>query len=503
MKLTLLRRSSQLFFFLLFVYILWSTTYPLNGILPPKTFFVFNPLLMIFMSVSERIVVPGLWTGLLMVVLTVLLGRFFCGWICPLGSMIDLVGRTNKLNRNEKRAVNRPVRLVKFVVFGIGAIAACIGVHVFWVLDPMVIMGRFVSLNFIPFITQGVNGLFVALIQRFEWYGAFYDFYRAFKESWLGVDVLFFSNSFIIFGFVVVVLALSVIKRRLWCRMMCPLGALYALIGRFTFMRRIVGDGCIHCHECNDACSMGAIFDDTEYDAGECIMCMDCVEVCPQYGTEFKWTRPKNEKYAGEDPKGITRRNFLVVSISSLFIVISSMIFGKRAVASQRSVIRPPGALPEGAFLDQCVRCGNCMKVCVTNGLQPTLLETGVQGLWSPQLVPEIGYCEYNCNLCGSACPTQAIAELPLEKKKTVKIGRAEIDKTKCVAWALDMKCLVCEEHCPIPDKAIKAFAHSAHGGIVLKPVVDPDLCIGCGICQSTCPARPDRAIIVNPKYGE
>ncbi len=143
------------------------------------------------------------------------------------------------------------------------------------------------------------------------------------------------------------------------------------------------------------------------------------------------------------------------------------------------------------------------MKVCVTNGLQPTLLEAGVQGLWTPQLVPEIGYCEYNCNLCGQACPTQAIAQLPLEKKKIVKLGRAEIDKTKCLAWAKHEECLVCEEHCPIPDKAIKVFEDNVDGAVVLKPVVDNDLCIGCGICQSTCPARPDRAIVVNPRYGD
>ena len=95
------------------------------------------------------------------------------------------------------------------------------------------------------------------------------------------------------------------------------------------------------------------------------------------------------------------------------------------------------------------------MKVCITNGLQPTLFEAGVEGLWSPVLVPRIGYCEYRCTLCGQVCPTGAIKKLSLEEKAKVKIGLAMIDKGRCLPWAHATPCIMCEEVCPTPKKAV------------------------------------------------
>jgi MauM/NapG family ferredoxin protein len=162
-------------------------------------------------------------------------------------------------------------------------------------------------------------------------------------------------------------------------------------------------------------------------------------------------------------------------------------------------VIRPPAALREDDFLDRCIRCGNCMKVCITNGLQPTLLQTGLTGIWTPQLVPEIGYCEYNCTLCGNVCPTGAIEKLSLSQKKKTRLGLAQIDHSLCLPWAYKTECLVCQEHCPVADKAIKLEDEKISDRIIQKPVVDKFLCVGCGICQNKCPVRPDRAIKVYP----
>jgi MauM/NapG family ferredoxin protein len=162
-------------------------------------------------------------------------------------------------------------------------------------------------------------------------------------------------------------------------------------------------------------------------------------------------------------------------------------------------VIRPPGSLPEKKFVDTCVRCGNCMKVCITNGLQPVMMDSGVEGLWTPQLVPEIGYCEYKCTLCGEVCPTQAIAQLPVAAKQKARLGLAVIDHRTCIAWDGNDECIVCEEHCPVSDKAIKVKAEIFNGKKIFRPSVDKGLCIGCGICQNKCPVRPVRAIRVDP----
>jgi formate hydrogenlyase subunit 6/NADH:ubiquinone oxidoreductase subunit I len=142
------------------------------------------------------------------------------------------------------------------------------------------------------------------------------------------------------------------------------------------------------------------------------------------------------------------------------------------------------------------------MKVCITNGLQPTLLEAGLEGIWSPMLVPRIGYCEYRCTLCGQVCPTGAIKRLSVGQKAKVKIGLAMIDKGRCLPWAHSRPCIVCEEVCPTPRKAIwfeeaKARDREGKAITVLQPRVDLNLCIGCGICEAKCPVLGRPAIYV------
>ncbi|HEX6880456.1 MAG TPA: 4Fe-4S dicluster domain-containing protein, partial [Terriglobales bacterium] len=118
-------------------------------------------------------------------------------------------------------------------------------------------------------------------------------------------------------------------------------------------------------------------------------------------------------------------------------------------------LIRPPGSLGEDDFLSRCIRCNECMKVCPTNAIQPALMEGGVEGLWTPVLKMRIGYCEYECNLCSQVCPTQAIQKISVEQKQKVKIGLAFFDKNRCLPYAFARTCIVCEEHCPTPKKAI------------------------------------------------
>jgi Pyruvate/2-oxoacid:ferredoxin oxidoreductase delta subunit len=140
------------------------------------------------------------------------------------------------------------------------------------------------------------------------------------------------------------------------------------------------------------------------------------------------------------------------------------------------------------------------MKVCITNGLQPAFLEAGFRGIWTPHLVPEIWYCEYRCTLCGQTCPTGAIPNLRLEEKFNLKMGVAEIDRSICFPWSEGREYIVCQEHCPLPDKAIKLQYGVVNGKAVARPCVDEDVCVGCGICQNKCPVRPVRAIRLSAK---
>jgi ferredoxin len=171
------------------------------------------------------------------------------------------------------------------------------------------------------------------------------------------------------------------------------------------------------------------------------------------------------------------------------------------------ALIRPPGAVEEQDFLSRCIRCGECMKVCPTNAIQPAGLEAGIEGLWTPVLNMDIGYCEYECTLCGQVCPTDAIRQLSLEEKQKIKIGQSFVDKNRCLPYASARPCIVCEEHCPTPTKAIwieEVEVTNASGEKVLvqQPHVDPELCVGCGICQNKCPIK-DRSGIYVTSVGE
>ena len=125
-----------------------------------------------------------------------------------------------------------------------------------------------------------------------------------------------------------------------------------------------------------------------------------------------------------------------------------------------------------------------------------------MEGVWTPVIVPRQGYCDFSCNACGQVCPVNAIPALNLEEKRQQVIGKAYIDQNRCIAWADKTDCIVCEEMCPLPVKAIQlveASVINAEGSSVTvkQPQVNRERCIGCGICEYKCPLSSEAAIRV------
>jgi len=483
-----------------FVWVLWSTTYPLTGPVSPNILFASDPLLVAISSIAGRVAVPLWWVAVILLVFTAVLGRFFCGWICPLGFCGDLAAR---LRPSQRRAYPPAARWrwPKYAVLAVLVVLAAFGVQLAWVVDPVVIAARFVSLNLAPGIVTATDRAFAWAIPAFGWYGTPLDFYRTLREGVLGVNAHLFGHAVVVLAEFAAIVAAAAFGRRFWCRVLCPLGAVYALAAKFALLRR-AALGCAECGTCRDLCRMAAIKEGEKYDSGECILCLDCLYDCPVSGTTFSFSRPP----APAEPGGVTRAQFIGLaagtfaagSMAARAFAAAVSTAGKTATAPPSAEpIRPPGALPEERFNDRCVRCGNCMKVCVTNALQPCVTEGGWEGVWTPRLVPELGYCEYNCNLCGRVCPVGAIEPLSLERKQKVRIGLAFIDRALCIPWAEGRECIVCQEHCPVPEKAIKLYRVTVAGHVLKRPWVDDDLCIGCGICTFKCPVRPRRAVTV------
>jgi ferredoxin len=291
-------------------------------------------------------------------------------------------------------------------------------------------------------------------------------------------------------------LGLSRLEPRLWCRHLCPLGALLGLVGRVAPLGRVVdADACIHCGRCERVCPLDAVRGDhLATDTSRCQLGLECAAICPT-GAIGYGVRPRRELYSP------SRRALLGAGTLALlggFFAFTGIDRHERDVR----LVRPPGGRQESDLLALCSRCGQCMKVCPTNVLQPAISRAGLEGVFTPEMDYRVAYCDWSCNECGKVCPTGAIMPLALEVKRTTKIGRAYIDRNRCIPWADYKTCLVCQELCPIPDKAIalrEVEVDDPRGGRVKlgRPEVLVERCIGCGICEAACPVPNESAINV------
>ena len=229
---------------------------------------------------------------------------------------------------------------------------------------------------------------------------------------------------------------------------------------------------------------------------------MWCYYVCP-LGAFFDGCsdlKARLKKIEGQKVD-LTRRNVLITSFGGL--IFSLGLKYVRSSYAKEDLIRPPGALNEERFKDMCIRCGNCIKACITNGLQPTLFEGGWDGMFTPRLVSRIGECDEYCNRCGISCPTGAIRPLPLAKKRNLQLGIAHVDRSICLGWTEDQLCFICGEFCPY-----LALERYMKDGRIPCPIVREDVCRGCGLCEKQCPThaikvyRKEALEVVKQKHG-
>jgi MauM/NapG family ferredoxin protein len=292
-------------------------------------------------------------------------------------------------------------------------------------------------------------------------------------------------------------LLLNLKRRRFFCNTLCPLGALYGLLAKYSLLRLPLNENCRKCGACSNHCTYyGSPFQD--YLKSECVLCFNCLKDCPFDAIDVRFQLPGTGKRPALD---MGRRRMLAAAGCGLVAAALPQI-GVDKKARAHGFIRPPGALAEKEFLKTCVRCGACMQVCPTNAIQPAVFQAGLEGLWTPLLVPVNGYCEYECVRCTQICPTHALTALTLEEKKQFKIGTAVINRSTCYTYADGYNCAVCEEHCPVPEKAIRfreieLFNFRGKLKKVKQIYVVPDLCIGCGICENVCPRTDAPAITV------
>ncbi len=528
---TRLRRLSQIVFFTLFLGLLLRTEF--RGSLraaagdirlpyPVRWFLELDPLVAISNALATRALYRGLLWSLVVIVPTFLLGRFFCGWICPLGTLNHFFGNwrsESKLGRTrlEKNRYQRWQTLKYYLLIAL-LVAALFGAQVVGIFDPISLTARSLALSVLPGLNYAANGFSRTLahshvgVLRFG--GDVFGF--LIKDQLLAFKQPYFRQGFFLGLIFIFILALNLRITRFWCRALCPLGALLGVLSRWS----IVGlkkdkSRCDDCNRCLLHCQGG---DDpipgARWHKAECHLCFNCVEECPKASIAFGFF-PREETTV-EGPN-LTRRRALTGLAAGAALVPLLRSTSGFAVERHERLIRPPGALEENEFLARCIRCGECMKVCPNNSLHPTLTEAGLEGVWSPVLVPRIGYCEPSCTLCGQVCPTGAIWEITAAEKawvasqgsndKPVRIGTAFYDRGRCLPWAMATDCIVCQEWCPTSPKAIyliPAEVKDAAGNAkqVKQPYLNPERCVGCGACEYACPVQ-DRPAVYVTSVGE
>jgi len=473
---------------------------------PVGFFFELDPLVWLSSLISGHQWNAGALWAVLVLVLTLFLGRVFCGFICPLGTMHHLAGALRPaLKGSERIKANKkaPSQKVKYFILIAAVVSALLGLNWVGLFDPMAFLFRGMALAILPGIGDALREVFHAMAQsdvkifNLLSYGAevlvapvFGYEGKAYQTAWF-MGILF-----------LVVLFLNRIRPRFWCRTLCPLGALLGVCSRFSILRlEKDADKCTECKGCQKTCQGAASpMPGNSWESAECLMCFNCFGNCPEDALSFRlalrWPPAANP---GPD---MGRRAVLGGLLAGVSLPFLARLDGRIHKATDPRLIRPPGSLPEEDFLTLCQRCGLCMKVCPTNVINPTLGEAGMAGFWTPRLIMTQGYCEYTCTLCSHVCPTGAIARITAREKtqKPIKIGSAYVDRGRCLPWSGNAPCIVCEEHCPTSPKAIylkKAGVPAPQGKTlqVQLPYVDLRRCVGCGICENKCPVRGKPAI--------
>ncbi len=424
-----IRRAYEVLFLGLFLFFLVITDLRYLKGWPVSLFLEATPLVAVATALTTHTIYRNLVWGLVIIAVTMMLGRVWCNWMCPFGILHHFFGWIgNRRNTKQMIEVNRyrKIYALKYYI-----LAAMIAMAALWIiptaidtpgqiwhayrgaelrqtgatrvlaaietgfsraaeehkrnnsslqiglLDPIALTVRSMTTSVLPTVHNATESIYTEP--------------REYWQAWV-VGLIFI-------GFLVANWWIP----RFFCRAICPLGALLGVFSRFAIWR-IDRDPvrCTDCDLCLKSCE-GASDPQGDLRKSECFVCLNCIEDCPHDALSFRFLPRKASEVTNP---AVGRRQLVLAGLFGLFFFPMARLSGGVRKNFQRGVIRPPGSVAEDEFLRRCIKCDQCIRVCPTNVLQPALFEAGLEGLWTPIMISKMGWCELNCTLCSQVCPT-------------------------------------------------------------------------------------------------
>ncbi|MCF8076196.1 MAG: 4Fe-4S dicluster domain-containing protein [Desulfotignum sp.] len=462
---------------------------------------------------------------ILVLILTLMFGRVYCSFVCPLGIFQDLISRLARkkiANPGKKKRISRfsgsrPHYFLWYAVLILTVVLFLAGTGlVLNLLDPFSSFGRMVSHLFRPLVL-GANNLGVALLEQLGSHALYRVQWPVFVPAATGIALV----TLMAVGW------LSARHGRLYCNTLCPVGALLGLFSKISMFRiRMAPDACDGCRRCQQVCKAGCIdLKEKTVDVRRCVACFNCLAACPGQGLAIQnhWRGQTRQNLAQPGRRGFliglaaagmglgsSRVNAVqdnpensVNPLNSADLVDPAIQTRLTTIPETRTgPISPPGSVSVARFSSLCTSCHLCVSVCPSRILVPAFLDYGPSGILQPKMDFRSGHCNYDCTACLAVCPTGAILPLSRENKQQAQVGVARFIKENCVVYTDNTNCGACSEHCP--TKAVDMVHYlTLPDRDLLIPKVNPDICVGCGGCEYACPTKPYKAIYVggNPVH--
>ena len=425
-------------------------------------------------------VLHGCWPALgvlaVLAALTLVFGRVYCSWICPLGILQDIVVHLRPAAKLGRYMPNHWVVRTVFGVLAFGSLA-CGSVAVLTWLDPYTVAAR-AATAFLDPVAEMLLGRPDDLARYTPW-------------LWL-----------LAAASLLLPLVMAFFRGRLYCNTICPVGALLGLLSRRAPLApKLRLDTCAHCGSCMRACKSNCIdIRNGRIDSTRCVACYDCLSVCRTGSISLlkpqpAKPRPVQKQAAGQgETPGISRRAFLGIgAFGAATLALPARAKepweGAQEEAEADNPAAPgsntaPAAIPPGGrnvelFLSRCTGCGLCIANCPTHVLRPAYMAHGAGGFMKPYMNLTAHACEDSCNICSNICPEGALQPLPLEEKQRTQIALAAFNQANCNVWNNGEPCGKCAQACP---------TGATQTDTVLVPFILPEKCEGCGRCARVCP---------------